>query len=126
MKKKTALILSLIFIVALGLRIFAYYILGRVENPLFWEYHSIANNFIDGKGLSYYFLGATHFVYAEPFYCLLSSFFYFIIIFLAFSGLYIIAKKITDAECVCLWRIRCYVLFSIGCGSEFVLHRKAP
>jgi hypothetical protein len=67
-----------IFILAFIVRCGAYVTLGRLTDPRFWEYHDIAENFLQGKGLAYSFLGITSYTYAEPFYPLLSAFTYYI------------------------------------------------
>lgn len=100
MNKKTKITLLITFIFAVFIRLTAYFVLGRHENPVFWEYDQIANNFLSGKGLSCTFIGITHYAYLEPFYPLFSALFYkitnhnyliFGIINIFFSGILTIA-----------------------------------
>lgn len=76
MNKKTKIAIFSIFIFAVIFRMALYIILGRIGKPAFWEYHTIAMNFLEGKGLLFNFFGVDYYAYAEPFYPLLSALVY--------------------------------------------------
>lgn len=110
MSKKTTITLTAIFVFAVAVRLMAYFLLRRHENPLFWEYHEIANNFLAGKGLCCNFLGIVYYAYLEPFYPLLSAFFYkltnhnyliFGIANMLFSGSLIVAVFLLAKDLFC-------------------------
>ena len=76
MNRTTKITLTSTFLIAFILRLTAYFVFDRYASPVFWEYHEIALNFLGGRGLSCNFLEITHYAYLEPFYPLLSAFFY--------------------------------------------------
>jgi 4-amino-4-deoxy-L-arabinose transferase-like glycosyltransferase len=63
---------SIVFIVAIGVRLVAAFALGGFANPERWEYDDIARAIVAGQGFTYHFHGITYYSYAPPLYSWLS------------------------------------------------------